>query len=38
MGRTKQSTLLLEGNVLKLGPELNVSCQGLIIIKFSFVV
>ena len=28
VSRTKQSTLLLEGNVLKLGPELlNVSCQ-----------
>ena len=27
MSRTKQSTLLFEGNVLKLGPELNVSCQ-----------
>ena len=27
LSRTKQSTFLLEGNVLKLGPELNVSCQ-----------
>ena len=27
LSRTKQSTLMLEGNVLKLGPELNVSCQ-----------
>ena len=27
VSRTKQSTLLLEGNVLKLGPKLNVSCQ-----------
>ena len=29
LSRTKQSTLLLEGNVLTLGPELNVCCQGL---------
>ena len=27
LSRTKQSTLLFEGNVLKLGPELKVSCQ-----------
>ena len=27
VSRTKQSTLLFEGSVLKLGPELNVSCQ-----------
>ena len=29
VNRTKQSTLLLEGSVLKLSPELNVSCQCL---------
>ena len=29
VSRTKQSTLLLEGNGLKLGPELNVSCRRL---------
>ena len=27
VSRTEQSTLLFEGSVLKLGPELNVSCQ-----------
>ena len=27
VSRTKQSTLLFEGNELKLGPEFNVSCQ-----------